>query len=285
VDLETLLERHGIEFRPAGRSGWANLYCPHCQTTSGKWHLGINFQSLACNCWKCGRHSLYETLTLLDVPAKAIRSVTKTRGSIRSEKDLQDGRGILKLPRHGELLKVHRNYLKRRRFDPDELERLWGIKGIRFHTKMAYRILIPIHYQGRIVSWTTRATNSNDSMKYLSAAPEEEILNHKTIIYGEDYCRHSVIIHEGPTDVWATGPGATASFGTSFVPAQVARYAKYPVRVVCFDRGPEAQTRAKELCKQLDVFRGRTYNVELETGDDPAEADPQEIEELRSKFL
>ena len=195
------------------------------------------------------------------------------------------------LPRSGPLLKAHRNYLKRRAFDPNELQRLWGISGIKWGMgvkmglALSWRILIPIYYRSEVVSWTTRAISKEAKLRYISADPEEESIPHKQLLFGEQYARHSVIVHEGPFDVFTTGPGAVGTLGTSFTSAQIRRIAKYPRRAICFDSSPSAQRRADELCDLLDVFPGDTYKVELETGSDPNECDPDEIEELRRKFL
>jgi len=119
----------------------------------------------------------------------------------------------------------------------------------------------------------------------LSAGYEQEAVHHKTILYGADYARHAVIVHEGPTDVWATGPGAVATCGTGFTDAQVLALSRYAVRVACFDSSDAAQRRARELCDMLAPYPGETVRVVLETGDDPAEAHPEELAELRRTFL
>ena len=105
-------------------------------------------------------------------------------------------------------------------------------------------------------------------------------MNHKELLYGEDYCRGSVIIHEGPTDVWRTGPGAVALLGTGFTDAQVLRLSHYGLRIVCFDSEPAAQRRANKLCSLLDGFPGETINVVLDSKD-PGSATPKEIAKLR----
>jgi hypothetical protein len=54
---------------------------------------------------------------------------------------------------------------------------------------------------------------------------------------------------------------------------------------VCFDGEPEAQARARTLARTLSLYPGVTWNVKLESGEDPATADQEEIKELRKKFL
>jgi DNA primase len=175
-------------------------------------------------------------------------------------------------------------YLSKRGFDYKEIQWLWQIKGIGIaERKLMWRLFIPVLHNNEVVSWTTRSIRDNTKYKYISAGPEQELLPHKNILYGSDYARHTVIIVEGPLDVWRIGPGAVATFGTAFTKQQVLALLKYPRRVVCYDNEKEAQDQALKLCDALGVFGGETLNVTLESKD-PDEAKPKEIKRLR-KFL
>lgn len=136
-----------------------------------------------------------------------------------------------------------------------------------------------------MVSWTTRSISDRHSERYISASPQEESIDHKTLLYSEDYVRETIIVCEGPTDVWRIGPGAVSTFGTSFSQGQVDKICRYPRRVVCFDRESFAQRRAAELCDLISPFPGETFNIKLETGKDPGNCDIKEIKKLRSLFL
>ena len=193
-------------------------------------------------------------------------------------------RGQLLIPPGVEpLRRPHRVYLRERGFDPDEVSRLWGVKGIGVAARLAWRLWAPIHHCGKVVSWTTRAIG--DGRRYISAAEDEESISHKSILYGADYVRHAVVICEGPTDVWRIGPGAVATLGLTYTMAQTLLLSVYPIRVVCFDREREAQKRAKKLARELQVYPGETCVVELETGEDAALASDEEIENLRKEYL
>ena len=180
----------------------------------------------------------------------------------------------------GRLWPKHIAYLKSRNFSPRKIQLLWKIQGIGIGGQHAWHIYIPIIHKGKTVSWTTRRC-ANIDPRYQSAKPEQEILHHKDLLYGEDYCSQGIIIHEGPTDVWRTGPGAVATLGTSFTIPQVARMVKYPKRVICFDSSAAAQRRARQLFDLLLPYPGETLNVRLESGDDPAEASREELKGLR----
>ena len=89
---------------------------------------------------------------------------------------------------------------------------------------------------------------------------------------------------EGPTDCWKIGAGAVCTFGLAWTPAQLARIASYPTRVICFDNEEEAQKQARVLCAELEPFPGRTINVCLEAKD-PGSAQKEEIQCLRKEYL
>jgi DNA primase len=127
---------------------------------------------------------------------------------------------------------------------------------------------------------------SNDNPpKYVSAKPDQEIVPHKEVLYGAELARHAIVICEGPIDAWAIGPGAVCSFGLTYTEHQLKVMGSFPIRAVCFDNEPMAYRQAKKLQHQLSVFPGETSVIRLESGKDPAECDPIEIEAIRRRFL
>lgn len=287
--LVDILRDANVECRLPGtdkhvRSGWVGLHCPNCG--GSKFHLGIEIATGRCNCWRCGRQDVVAVLVKLTgisyrEAAALWRGVAKTAPQ-RTEHD-----GRLQLPKGiGDLQPVHLAYLKRRGFDPEEIVRLWGVQGIGMHPVLGWRLFIPIHDKlGRVVSWTTRSVRQKATQRYISASLAEETIPHKTLLYGASLARHAVVVVEGPISAWSIGPGAVATFGLSYTPQQVADIAEYPVRVIAFDRGNNEQRRAERLCNELAVLPGLTEQVELESGSDPNECDPEEIAELRAKYL
>lgn len=282
MKFEEALNALGVQQAHEGhhhtRAGWINFDCPFCGRGSHKYHMGYNKWAAYVNCWRCGPHKIIDTLVELGMPWRDAREVY--HGLERDYKYEKPKRGTLKLPKHEKtLLPRHIRYLAHRGFDPNRVTRLWDLRGIGINARLPWRILIPIYFRSEIVSWTTRAVGSG--LRYISASAEEESINHKELLYGEDFLSHSVIVHEGPLDVWATGPGAVALCGTSYTTSQLGRLSRYPKRIVCFDSEPDAQKRAKRLCDDLEVFPGDTINVVLESGKDAAEADPDELKQLR----
>jgi len=203
------------------------------------------------------------------------------------ESPVKQHEGTLQMPAAGDLHPSQRRYLENRGFDPDELVRTWGIKGIGMASRLSWRILIPIYdHRGKIVSWTTRSISEDPSVpRYISAKPSEESQHHKHLLYGAHLAKCCVVVCEGPISAWAIGPGAVATCGLGYTREQLEEIAEYPYRATCFDATPEAQRRAKKLCEDLAPLPGVTENILLETGKDPAECDKEETEAIRQQFL
>lgn len=243
--------------------------------------MGFNRAHGYVNCWQCGGHRLLHVIEALTGWKRT--KVVQAIAGLEYDYTVVEHSGTYKPPKHvGPLLKHHKKYLRGRGFKPKQIAKVWGVGGIGNVPPNPWRIFIPISYQGRNVSWTTRAI-SNDSLKYWSASKEREAIPHGELLYGEHYARDTIIICEGPLDVWAIGPGAVGTFGVGFSDSQVMRMVKYPTRVVCFDAEDKAQGRAERLCDALEVFPGDTYNVELPFGD-IAER-PKDARKLRERFL
>jgi hypothetical protein len=288
MTITDLLDRHGVDYAAPGstphvREGWVGIVCPWCGKGSSNYGLGFNLAKKFWTCWKCGPKKSHEVLTeLLGLPDRETRELVRglTGEDVsRVAREVRTGRYTP--PKNlGPMRPVHRKYLKSRGFDPDELEKLWGLQGIGMHPTLAWRVFVPIPLAGEPVSWTTRSVGDHPQ-RYWSAAPHEEKRHHKHLLYGEDLVKHVVVVHEGPADVWATGPGAVCTFGTNYTRAQVLRVSRFPVRYVCFDAEDRAQAQAKKLCDDLSVFPGETYQITLETGKDSASASEKERKLLR----
>lgn len=284
MDVPELLRDLRVDFLYEGhhhcRPGWVQLrHCPFCG--SDKYHLGYNLSARFFTCWRCRWHHVIPTL--LKLGASYEQAVAAFGKKAASDRPLVAARAnkLQEPPGIGPLQKAHQRYLCERGFDPNEIADIWQVKGIGLEGGfLRWRLYIPIFFQGRQVSWTTRAIGDKVSQRYISASAKQETQNHKTLVYGLDLVGSSVVIVEGPTDAWAIGPGAGALFGTAFLPAQVRLLATIPYRYVCFDNAPPAQRQALELCNQLACFPGITHNIVLDAKD-PGSASLREIEQVR----
>jgi hypothetical protein len=283
MTIQEILRDHGVEFASAGehhhaRPNWLALRsCPFC--SSQNYHLGWNLSKGFFNCWKCRGHRTVVTLIRLGVPYPVAVAFSKDKDLLPGEVPTKRIK-LVEPPGRGPLLKIHRDYLRGRGFDPEALVKTWELEGIGRGSRLAWRIYIPIHRKERRVSWTTRAVGERIKDRYISAGPEEESMNHKDTLYGLDFCRHAAIVVEGPADAWNIGPGAVATFGTSYSDAQVLLLSKIPYRWICFDSSVSAQKTAELLASELAPFPGETRIVQL-NAEDPGMASRKEVGILR----
>lgn len=249
------------------RAGWVGIPCPLCGDNGG-YHMGIHVHFVYASCWLCGKHSFYDVVKALGLQWSDIKHVrdsvekvsnkfdNKKRGRYRPPLDL--------MPLTGR----HRTYLKGRNVDVDAD---WFVKckvqsigpG---DPRYKYRIFLPVLLGTKEVSFTTRSTLAT-GQRYLSASAACEELPHKDLLYNEDLVKSVIMVHEGPMDALAVGPGAVATFGTSYTKNQINRIGRYPKRFICFDNEPVAQRRAEQLADELSVLPGVTFNIRLDAKD------------------
>lgn len=288
MSYQDLCLEYGVSIAPEGHHhttpNRVQSDCPHCSPNSNAYRLGFNLVTKRYACWSCGSVDLYGTLQLLfnETDTKVREIARQLRGTDYTSKvDTSKVRGKLVIPKGvGPLLPCHRKYLKGRGFNPDELEKVWGIKGIGIDARLPWRIWIPIHQKNQIVSWTTRSIKKDEIKRYKTARPEEELVNHKHVVFGADKCKNSALICEGPVDAMKIGSGAVALFGLQFSTPQILALSRFSKRIICLDNEPQAQQKASQLCDILEGFPGSTINVTLDAKD-ASEASEKELNQLR----
>ena len=197
-----------------------------------------------------------------------------------------------KLPSNtGSMGPFHRKYLERRGFDPDKLERMWGLLGtgpLSLLDKLNYsrRIIIPIFWEGEQVSFQGRDITGKAMQKYLACPEEREIIKHKHILYrsqevSQDYSQ--CICVEGVADVWRIGRWAVATFGIKYTREQLRILRRFKRVVVWFDEEPQAQQQARKL--RMDLSFSGVETEQIFTPKDPADTDPATVRKLVHKYL
>lgn len=296
MNITDILDHYNIQYKRAGESshvssGWVGIKCAWCDNGKGNFGLGIPPNSRrTATCWKCGAHTIAEAIQ--KISGAPWREILGLLGELAPVRPVERPRGRLQLPPGlGPLLPCHATYLRDRGLDPERCERLWGVQGIGLAATLAWRIWIPAQRDGEILSWTTRAIGDvPHGQRHRSAGPAQERLPLKSLLLGEDYVRHTVVVCEGALDALALGPGAVATCGVGVTPAQLARIARYPRRALVLDAEPEAQRRAERLADDLTPYPGETLNVVLEAAKDPGDcllsaAGRRELRRLRRLFL
>lgn len=294
MKLTEVLHDLSIEAAPASHHhvtrDWTNIDCPFCSPNSRRFRLGINERSLVCSCWTCGIHRLYDVLreSSQNSPVFLSGRLGDTLAQLRAEIEktghfsgIKRPLGKLELPTGlGELLPEHKRYLKERKLCPDELSKLWSVQGIGIHHELSWRIFMPVILNGETVSWTTRSISDHVSKRYIAASVKQESVSVRSVLAGEDYCRHAVCVVEGLMGVYAIGPGAVATCGVGYSSTQLLRMSKYPLRIIAFDNDLNAIQRAHKLACDLSVFDGETIVVKW-TGKDAGESPKSDIKQIR----
>lgn len=281
MNIVEFLQANRIQYREHGqhhhtRLGWVQVDCPWCGGAPGSFHMGLAVSRPVASCWRCGSRSISQTMRMLASGASfADVKYTHARQVKRS--------GTYNPPPTIELTALHKGYLLHRGLDCDIIEQFWKVRACGAGAgNKAGRLFIPIMLQGDPVSFTTRAIHDN-GLRYISAAETEEAVPHKDLLYGEEHCAQTVVVVEGPLDVWAGGPGFACTFGTAFTPSQLLRISRYPRKILCYDAGGDTAgaVAVEGLAAALAVMPGTTEIVRLQTGKDTAAADYEEILELR----
>jgi hypothetical protein len=172
-----------------------------------------------------------------------------------------------------------RGYLQHERgFDPDMLAVTYGVCYCGQHENpfVRDRIVIPIHFRGKLVGWQTRHIGeppSKNIPKYWTMPN----LPKRQLFYNFDVAsQYSFgVIVEGITDVWRVGPRGAALLGNTITPSQseLARMTWHAgTLALCLD--PEALVEIKALATAFSargMFRHQPFDVELPQGSDPGQ--------------
>ena len=272
------------------RDGWINIECPFCSGDNPGYHLGWEEDGNHFNCWRCGGHRTSTTVAkLLKVTEKVAKHILrqyKVGRTITKEAKVTIRKKAHRLPSNTEPLSArHKNYLIERGFDPDYLEQKYGLLGTGpvsslDNINFKFRIVAPIYWNGKQVSFQARDITDRNKLKYITCPKDRELVFHKDILYGKTpFLTDTGIIVEGITDVWRFGDYSLATFGIEYTHTQVRLIATMFKRVaVIFDSETQAIIQANKLVGELK-FRGvNAWRVSIDG--DPGEMKQTEADAL-----
>ena len=297
-----LYQDYHIPYLTEGNShcqpGWVNTDCPFC-AGSKNYHLGYNLEKNYFNCWRCGGHSISSTLQkLLHISDYHTieKIITQYNGNnhsiINTSTKIIIKKNHLKLPSNIiPLTAQQKNYLKKRKFNPKKIQKEWKIQGLGPLSKLdnipySYRILIPIYWDGRLVTFQARDTTGKQLRKYMACPENREEKNIKTILYGQqNKWTDTGICVEGITDVWRFGVHAFATFGIQYKHEQIKEMVKNFKQIfVCFDGNEiQAKKQANKLIAELK-FRG-VKSERIDINGDPGDMQQKEADKLIKKLF
>jgi len=284
MSIEKLLQDYNIPTSTSGsdwQPGWIQISCPFCGDP--KFHGGFNISGNYYNCWKCGHHTLEDVLSaLLGVKwfeAKEILKQYKSDSNVQQTAKKQAKAKKIEWPANCHSISGrHKKYLTNRNFNPMKIYRDWQIQGTGPIGPYKFRIIIPIYFNGKLVSYQGRDITDKSDLRYKACPIEKEVIHHKHIVYGIDHVKNKkAVIVEGVFDVWRLGYGAVCTFGTEVTNEQVLLLAERLERAyICFD-DEDAEGKAESLGNRLIAL-----GVEVDLISIDAE-DPAELTELQAR--
>lgn len=299
INFQQLLEDHNINFSDR-EFEWLQIQCPYCisSTTGQKKHGGFNLSGQFYNCRKCGWHPLEKIISsLMNISPGQTKTLLKEY-STNEKSDVIKKRIVKKetfcLPKYcGKMEKSHKEYLKKRKFDPDKLEKEWGLLGTNHCGNYKFRIVAPIFLDNKIVSFQSRDITNKSEMRYKVCKTEIEIIHHKHILYGIDklsLTKHKdrCIIVEGITGSWRLGAGCLATFGIGFTQEQILFLVKRKIKLafIMFDPEEIAQQRAEQFSILLSGFGIEVKIVDIsKDANDPGELSQKQANLISKELL
>jgi len=306
-DAKRFLDDYSIQYiitegHKHSRPGWIQIKCPFCNSREG-WHLGFNLEGDYWHCWRCEWHSTIDVVCALLNCEKyqAHRTIQCYQSSILTKNNtiIVRKNNTARLPEGaGRLLHCHRKYLRDRGFDDLAIKELidtWGILGTGPIGEWKFRIIIPVRFNGILVSFITRAISQNNPLRYKNCPRNLEVMSIKNTLYGYDQVKRTfgkdlVIVTEGVFDAWKLGPGAVATYGVNYSAAQLNLLAEFKHIAILFDNDPAGQRRADNLAADLNNLGRRTIVITLDekykdAGDMPISEARSLMYEIFSFFL
>ena len=277
------------------REGWVNTTCPFCTGNPGM-HLGYNMADDFYVGWRCGWKATHKALALLiHVSEKEAKEIARKYGGkshVKSAVTVRVGQKKFRLPPStAPMNDRHKRYLTKRKFDPEVIEKIWDVQGtgpisLMDGISFSHRLVIPIYWENRIVSFQTRDITAKHSLRYITCPEQREIIKHKHIFYQAIPMKDSdaCICVEGVTDAWRFGYGAIATFGIKYTKYQVREISKRFKKVfVVFDDDPQAIKQSEKLTAEL-ILRGvDAYSIKIQG--DPGDMAQTDADALKKELL
>ena len=304
--LENLLDIYGVDYITTGQNSSADFVNINCVggecVDDQKYKLGVHRSLCYGYCWADGKIKVFDIAKSLGIPwrewSKAIDEASDEWEIEYSDMeplvDIDDDEADIFVP--GEPLKeVHKEYLRGRGFNPEWLEKEFGVRGTGYlpyipgEACMAHMIVIPIHYQNRIISYLGRSIQKDPMFRYICCHETQELRFHKRLFFNLDKATSKkVILVEGTFDamklIQASGNfNIIASYGTAIKPEQLLLLReRYDEVIVLFDPEEKAQGHADEIVDYMSQFGKQAVSITLQGEEDN---DPGKLDLPTAKFL
>lgn len=265
-DIQSILKQYSIPYKIETK-GWVNVDCPLChhQGTRG-YKGGFNVKYGYYNCWTCGGSNIFfvisKLLSISQYEAKSLLNNHRTNTVYNDSGITRDNVEELTLPGEFPITDKFRNYLIKRRYDPDYIQEKYKVHSGGIVGEHSFRLIIPIYFHTQLVSYQTRSILSKEKcnelgiLRYKTLSEEKSVINPKHILYEIDNCKgDTVVIVEGVFDQWRLGDGVVATLGTGMKEQQIKLLKeRFKKAIFLYDNEKEAQDRAIKYGERLSVL-------------------------------
>lgn len=307
MDIAKIYAQYGIITASQGhkhyRAGWIQTPCPFCTGTPG-FHLGYNLIDDYFNCWRCGYKNKFLAVSkVLGCTVKEAKNIIRESSglsSLKKVKKVKVQRKSFKLPPHTIPItksKYQLKYMLRRGFTRKQiflLQKRFKIQCTSNISKidnmnLKFRIVAPIIWKDKIVSWQTRDCTGTNGLKYITCPKSREIEHHKHILYDPPENKEILILTEGIFDVWKIFLSgydiSTCGFGVEITDEQILLLKKYKTVLVWLDPDSAGKKKTRELLNRL-LFAGVNIDtIENPFLNDPGDLEIPQIQEVLSVYL
>ena len=293
-DVTRYLNSRGIPYATEGKNistkgNWIGIQCLWCSDHSN--HLGINLDHKTINCWVCPvKGTILKLIMQIDGCGieRAVSTVSEfsdvsiyVASKRRGESEVRERISKVKLDKfiQNELMTAHAKWLESRSFDPEWIFKEYNLMCCGPVGDWKLRLIIPFYEKGRLITHSSRDITNKAEIPYLHLSIDKSIIHAKETLYNIETMGDTVIVVEGPTDVWRLGKSVVATMGYKYTPAQLTALTKARRIFIMFDAEDMAQEVALNLANDLSTVVSHVENVCLSEGDpgDLAEADVKYI--------
>ena len=298
-DTLTFLEDYNIDYKESGKNIGRNWYglktCIFCGNES--YHMGISKKSKFTSCFVCGEGvSLFgyikERLKLNNREVYAI--INKYSTDHQEYEEIICGDEVV-LPSNMKrnIPKRAYEYLKVRGFNTFKLRDEYGLRFTKHHSTaekdglrqdFSFRIMIPVVYNRKLVSWSGRDYTGQAETKYLHQEKSLCTSVPADTIYNTGSVTDRACIVEGFSDTWKMGNESISGQGIKFTKNQLNQIKDLNLKRVAILLDENADEPAKHLADQLYGTVDDIRIGYLEHGD-PGDLSYKDAFELKRKLL
>lgn len=312
IDIVSYFDNLGIDYKSGGKNVSANdvnICCPFCG--EDRFHLAIHRENGKMNCWVCDLDGFKYRPNFVNLVMElencdfiTAKSIIKDYTIDSEDDDVVEHvtPSFLSLPQemqsfHDTICNEHWSvaygYLESRGFDMTHVDKYK--LGFCSHGEYAYRIIVPIYFEGKLVSFVGRDYTSMLGLRYMNCRSKDVLMKNSDVLYGYDnYISYRMSVDtnhlyllEGCTDVWSLGDVSVGLLTNKIHSNQVSLLIRLGLKSLTIAMDPGSYSRGINIAEKLCPFIRKIKVLKLIDGD-PAEiglSGVQSIENKTSMFI